>query len=596
MTIAEDEITGLPSCKPGCESRGTSCESREALLWLNQNATEYPSGMYIPPMEPLTKNDDPKSFISVAATMKRTAMNGTGTMISQLEYSTDAITSTLLSGHSEEITTHISESILAWNRSGYLIVFSGRDRNVLDIFLEQFGPGLVELGYSLQPFLSDGDVSFIKIRKDRRSWQLCYAENISGASLDTLHGYARDAGSLSGHSTVRLSAPVLYSVIDAYQRFLLETFGVAINPTIGMTALRCARRFLPEGFKRWRPPPLLAAMERIGKGYRGGMTYAERYRGPSLRIDVVRQYTSCLTEDLPYRVAFGRYNPDSGAPGVFLCTVSLSNTISYPLGVWSGKELGFVPETCTRGTYLSVLHTSEFPGLEAAGALIRPYYGYTYTATFTLAPYVERLQRILSENGRDSAVAKLTKPLGNYVYGKFGQKPDQKELIFSDKCPGDLWYPYVDSELTEWTNVWERKKVRYTSTQLVDIAGTITGAARSQTVSMWAWLQSLGLRVVRCHTDSLTVVGDIPGELLQYLSDDDIGMWRIESTDTDTIIVGTNAYVDQDGAHIAGVSNPTVEMIERVYDGQISYAWQDTKTPLRGFSRERRMVKRSVGS
>jgi hypothetical protein len=190
------------------------------------------------------------------------------------------------------------------------------------------------------------------------------------------------------------------------------------------------------------------------------------------------------------------------------------------------------------------------------------------------------------------------------VYGKFGQKPIAKDLLFSTEKPAQeiteknahqAWMPYYDEDLKEWPGIWERTTLRYTSFQHVDIAGAITGGARSQTLLMWQRLSSYGLNVVRCHTDSLTVAGELPPGFSEEHCSESIGDWRVESSDEDTIIVGANAYVDTDGAHIAGVQRPTWEMIERIYDGHILVVVEQQNAPMRGFARGAREVRREYG-
>ena len=304
-----------------------------------------------------------------------------------------------------------------------------------------------------------------------------------------------------------------------------------------------------------------------------------------------RQYTHALRSALPWKVAFGAYESEESTPhGVFVCRVQLGNLLPYPLGVWSGEERGFVVSNVGRGSYVCVLHTSEFPGLLSAGARITPTWGYVFTDTFDLSSFVNAIQAVIDTFGKDSAQGRLTKPLGNYVYGKLGQNPTRTELLYSLTDPGEEWFPYWDEYGEAHEELWDRKATRYTASQHVEIAGTITGAARSQTVTTWAWLSAAGLDIVRCHTDSLTVNGD-PGKLIA-MSESTVGTWKLEREDVDTVIIGANAYIDGETAHIAGVSEPTYEMVERLYDGQVVSIAQDVRTPLRSGRRGVVSVKR----
>jgi hypothetical protein len=590
--LSPQYIDTLEPCEDGCEDDGP-CEAKAALRWLAANANRYSPGLQTQPLEPMAKPETAKCFVTFTMRMRRISRSSIAMRPGRIDwYGGAGGIRSLPDGLTvQELSEALAAHLLCRKYAGHLLITTGRDRSVLDTLLEHFGPHLLSLGYSLTPCISGSRISFITVRKDHRSWVICYAETVSGVSVDTLLSYARGAGALVTPYDFRGHPLALHIALAAYQSFLQQTFGVALHPTVGMIALKCARRELPAGFHKWRPTPLLVAMERIGKGYRGGMTYAVRYKGPSWRIDVNRQYTAALTTQLPYRTAFGRYESDESTPGIFVCTLRMRDAIPYPVGVWVGT--GFESRVCGPGRYVCVLHTSELAGLRSIGADVSPYYGYVYTHCFSFERYVERLQRLCDRDGRDSALSKLVKPLGNFVYGKLGQNPIRKELLFSESKPDASWFPYMDDELRMWGSIWERTRNVVTSSQHVEIAGTVTAAARSQTLQTWAYLLSCGYQVVRCHTDSLTV--NMDPSFAMNLSTDRIGDWRVESSDVDTVIVGANAYIDDKGAHIAGVSDPTWEMIEKVYDSQVVYVVEQQNAPLRGFTRAARQVRRKYG-
>lgn len=584
--IAEDYTADLPPCEPGCDDIGP-CEMREAMQWIGRKAASYPSGKFVGPLTPLTKSDAPSRII--AFTLKRTGKSGQPKSWA-FEWNDGDDSGAMQTMEATSLATRIASVVLTSRRAGILAFTSGHTRHVLETLLRVCGPSWVESGYSLLPCLAGGRIIFLRVTRGHRSWLLGYVEVASGCSLDTLRGYAKDAGKYPGRKST--GAHRLYSAIDALQQFLLSKFGTALKPTAGMIALRCARRFLPEDFQKWRPTPLMVAMERDGCGYRGGIAFATKYHGGSWRVDVNRQYTQALTTPLPLQVAWGRYQDDF-RPGVFLCRVQLSNRVAYPLGIWGGRDRGFRITNAGRGSYVCILHTSEFPGLYSAGAEIYPYYGYTYTRTFTFQAYVERIQAVITASGgKDTPEAKLTKPLGNFLYGKLGQRPEYRELLYSTTPPDKSWYPYFDDNHNAHENIYERDVMNYSMSQHVDVAATISGAARSQTVSMWAYFQMCGLDVIRCHTDSLTVSGD-PSPYLQ-LDNDEIGRWHSEGNCEDTIVIGPNAFADQDGAHIAGVTDPTRGMVERLYAGEsVSYVQQEN-SPLSGWTAGRRTVKKQL--
>lgn len=561
-----------------------------ALTWLARQAERYPSRTFQPPLAARTEDAKQKRIIGVAFRLGRKARLGGGARVTRFDsYDGELACSSV--GDAASIVAGLSTRLLASRTAGALIVTSGLRRHVLDCFLESLGPSLLSLGYSLEPCFSSGAISFITIRKGKRRWVLTYYETATGVSLDTGRGLVRDAaGALSTRESL---AVVVYNVSAAYDRWLAFAFGAAMRHTVGMTAMDAARRTLPADLKIWRPVPLLVAMERAGIGYRGGITYARRYRGSTWRIDVNRQYTAALRAELPHEVCFEKYGGGSGADhGVYVCRVQCPNDAAYPMGAWAGADRGFVYTTKPRGSIVSVLHTAEIGALRALGFVVEPSYGYAFTRTFSFARYVQRLQDVVDIFGRDSAQGKLTKPLGNYLYGKLAQRPDRTELMFTEGEPDDSWFPYWDSDGKAWEQVWVRKTVKHTASHHVDIAGTVTAMARSQTALMWAYLQSSGVTVVRCHTDSLTL--DMDPSSLVSIHDSKIGSWRLEQRDYTSVIVGANALFDDDGAHIAGVSEPTFDMVDRLYDGQVVAVTQTENAPRRGWRRETRLVPKEL--
>lgn len=565
-------------------------ECLEALAWLAENVKGYTPGGFTPPLTPKKRAESQAPFLTLSLRIGRRSRLGAGARVSRVEWF-DGKDAHEAGGSDEQIAKGTADRLFTSANSGHIFVTSGQRRGALDTWLDSQGRLLLERGFTLQPCLSGGGVSWCIVRRKRQKWTLAYFETMTGAESSTGLSYAGDAEPFAA-----TSAPLarsLYVATSAVARLYLDVFGVALSPTVGMSALSAARVTLPRGFQKWRPPPLLVAMERAAYGYRGGMTYAQRYRGPSTRIDVNRQYTAALASDLPLQWAFGRFPGFAdGRTGVYMCRVRIGKLVPYPVGYWRGDNQGFTLSTVPEGEYVCVLHTAEIRAIQAGGGIVWPDFGYTATATFTLEAYVAKLQAIIREHGRDSAIAKLTKPLGNYVYGKFGQNPKRMELLWSADYPGDQWYPYADETGKLWDNIWERPVEKYSAGQHVDIAGTITAYARAQTCRMWLSLLASGYAVVRCHTDSLT----IDGQFRNGFSSDGatIGSWRMESEAPETVIVGANAYFDENGAHIAGISEPTYDMVERMLDGQVVGVQQRMKRPRRGYERGDEMSERKL--
>lgn len=567
-------------------------ECIDALAYCADRAQPYTPGQFTPPLAPKKEETKWKQTIGMSVRLGRKYRSAVTPRVTRLD-TFDGESARSCTGSDAEIAASFSRHILASRQAGALIVTSGVKRGTLDCFLSSLGSSLLALGYALYPCMSSGAVSFIDVRKGHRKWTIAYLETVTGCPTSTtlaLAGVAPAEWSLPASASRNL-----YRASVAYSLWLQNEFGVVIRPTAGMSAMVVARRHLPAGVQKWRPVPLLIAMERVGMGYRAGITYARRYKGASWKIDVNRQYTHALRAPLPLAVTFGKWKDDGREQhGVFVCRVQPTHPIHGAFGVWKGANGGFEHAKTLTDDVVCILHTAEFRAIQACGATITPTYGYTFTRTFSLAGYVERLQAILDQHGKESPQGRLCKPLGNYVYGKLAQHPTRLELMFFRGAAPKEWHPYIDIDGKDWPDVWERKVTRHTASQHVDIAATVTAAARSQTMLMWAYLSALGYSVIRCHTDSLTVDSDPTATL--RLESETIGSWRMETQSDDTVVIGANAYFDSDGAHIAGVSEPTYEMVEQAYDGGVVRVFQTENAPRRGFDRERRIREKSLRS
>jgi hypothetical protein len=219
-------------------------------------------------------------------------------------------------------------------------------------------------------------------------------------------------------------------------------------------------------------------------------------------------------------------------------------------------------------------------------------YGFAFTRTFSLSGYVERIEAICERYGRNSAIGRLTKPLGNMVYGKFGQKPNRWQLCYAAEAPDDSWFPYFSDSGEDIAGVWERESHRVGSGMHVEIAAHITGYARSQTLATWAYLERCGLAVVRAHTDSITTYGD-PRPYLDT-SDEIFGAWKYEGAWQDGIIIGPNAYADDEVGHIAGISSTERRLLEELHSEGVAFVSELQNAPRQGWQRGEVMVTRRL--
>lgn len=549
-------------------------ESRAALLWLNDQAKPYPSDVPLLPLRRSEGTAKPRKLATLALKLGGFGSIGEQRVAFAAVYDGRALL-TCNGDAPEDYARWFSRCVLTQAMRGALVTCDGGAHGAFDVLVAHIGPELLKLGYTISPILREGRIGWLRLRKSKHSWTLTDPEVMTGEPVSTLLAFAQAANVGAGGETH--PAAILLRAIGAWQGYLMGTFGVALAPTVSTVAYQCARRFLPAGEWKWPCPPLLVAFERDGYGYRGGLQVAQSYRGPAHRVDINRQYAGALAGSLPLATAFTKWR-DNGHPtdGVWLCHVRLDLPYKYPLGVWDNRRRSFAYRSTAKGRAVCILHGAELDALARAGAEIRPICGFAYTRTFTLAGYVAKLQGILTEYGREHPIAKLTKPLGNMVYGKFGQRPDMTELLFSLSDPGEEWAPYVDIDGTDYVSLWERSITRYTANQHPDIAGEVTSRGRAQIANIASWLSSCGVSTVRIHTDSLTTVDD-PRAVLAT-SDSEIGWPRYEGYDAGTIVATANGILWRGRPGLSGVSGPTVRQIEDLYEHGRVYVTQKVHT------------------
>ena len=227
---------------------------------------------------------------------------------------------------------------------------------------------------------------------------------------------------------------------------------------------------------------------------------------------------------------------------------------AFALGYWDGTEA------------VTILPTSEAPGLEALGFEIDWGIGMVTQETFTLRPFVDQLQELIADNPRDSAEVAIAKAFGVSVYGKFAETPEHNDVAYSVDSPGEGWLPFLDERGFEVDNLWTARKVSYRAHQHVDVAATITAAVRSRLYSALSAVMTDGGTVVHADTDGFIGTKDLTTVALD--AGDSIGQWRVDSAPEATAIAGKKAYSFGAAARVAGVHGATPAMVEFAVYGE----------------------------
>ena len=439
-----------------------------------------------------------------------------------------------------ESARRVAELWFSRKTRSHSLVFVYGQTLELNAVLKWFAPTWMEDGYVLTPLIAANVMRGMIVRHKRNRWMLCDLEAMTGRPApDAIEdAYKR----LPGSDETRSIFDVTWHWLADLQTHTLREYGTHLRPTIGGTAIRTAGFALPDETDVPKPAPAVVALARAGLGFRGGYIWGQRFQGLAYKADVRRLYAHCLREPLPARWALGRgMSGGRQRPGLFLCTVFGTPYHPPTIGRWDGPGAGFVRHNHTGGSSVCVLPHTEIPGLRALGLRVDVGWGYVATEEFSLSPLVDTIQRVLSEHGADSAIGRVTKLIGNTIYGKFAMRNNFEGVVMSAERPAGDVFPMVKNDGTEMENLWTVNTNVYTPYQQVGAAAIITGAARTILYVELAKRIAEGRHIVHAHTDGYVATGPAPDDL--PWETDTVGAWRIVDEDPRTTIVRGGGYV-----------------------------------------------------
>lgn len=419
------------------------------------------------------------------------------------------------------------------------IVVPDGSRWVFDAIIRDFVTPWVHAGYAVQPMVSGFTVKGLMVRKGRYRWTLSDFDAMTATPPDVALAEACDlrlAPTTPDDDLRKLQAWVL-----RLQTVVHGELGVCLRPTVGGTSVRAAAFDLPADIAITRVQPLLVAMCRMARGFRGGYIYGERYRGPAYKADVRRMYAWALSQPLGWRWALGPCVQDgTERPGIYLCTVTGTPSHPVQLPTWRGESEGFTTALWSGETAIAVLPSSEFAGLRAMGLAVEPGYGFVATSTLTFGAYIDRLQSLMARHGSDGAVGRWCKMAANTLYGRLAVNPAREGVVFSEDRPDGATFPLVTLDGERVENMWHVDQWHHAPSQQVSMAAMVTGYARSKLYTEMARVIASGRSVVHAHTDGLVVTGDAPLDMVTET--DTIGAWRMVGFDADTIVARAGGY------------------------------------------------------
>jgi hypothetical protein len=227
----------------------------------------------------------------------------------------------------------------------------------------------------------------------------------------------------------------------------------------------------------------------------------------------------------------------------------------------------------TGGASICVLPHTEIPGLRALGLRVEVGWGYAASESADISPLVDRIGRVLAEHGPESGIGRLTKFIGNCVYGKMAMRSHFEGILLSAERPAGNVFPMVTMNGDGIENLWTVDTVVYTPYQQIGTAAIITGAARTILYVELAKRIAEGRTIVHAHTDGYVATGPAPDDL--PWETDVVGAWRTVAEDPHTVVVRGAGYVMGDDAKWSGAPGWGRREIE--------VAWERGSYVVRGF-------------
>lgn len=519
---------------------GENLDSSELAFWtyLARKAKRYPCE-YIPP---LTKTRGPCRVRRLLGCRIRTGNDTRGQPVPRLLQLYDGTSDVAVDvgPGSDGADAFVSAVLTKAHRSAF-VVFANGGRVELRLIAQRWGQRLMEMGFTIDVLMGGGKLKALILKRDRHRWYLTDWESLTGLTTRAIASLGGRTKTDLGIQT--LSAITVQRAAVSAQQLTIDWFGVGLSLTISSTAVKAASRSLPDQVCKFKPAPMLVAMCREGGAFRGGLVRGKRYRGPAWLVDINRAYTAALRFELPWRAVLGRCDVGAGErPGVFMCKVTgHAGLAPCYVSWWTGScvETGWRGDAESTGFY-ALLPTVEIDGLRAIGYDVKPGWGMVYTRTFSLREYVGRILACCRHYGAGSVEARITKGLGNAVYGKFAASPTRRDLRLGVTRPGRDWLVFVDETGWPVEDLWEREVTKYQQSQHIDVATEITARVRGQMYAAQAETSAAGGEVVAMSTDAL-VVNIEPSELLA-IHGTEFGRFKLADADPDGIVAGPNAY------------------------------------------------------
>lgn len=431
--------------------------------------------------------------------------------------------------------------------------------------------------YRLRPYLTrskalrglrvtlseDGD------KRTKRAWEFLDGiamTGLVGTSLEKFVGnFAPDFPKLTGaidfeRETFDAKNPIhrayamrdsegLFHAINNAQRIMLDTFGEPLAVTMGGACIRIFQAHIPEGtIIEALPDSVLQTVNNYVM--RGGFCYcARRYTGPVWKYDLNQAYAAAMRDGpLPAGAPLhGKGNPRART-GVFIVRLRAWNPENrvpfYYRGTDQGRIRSLFGITEISDTWLTSI---EYDQLRAEGWAMECAEFYSFSDTFTMADYVNKLERLrmTCDGGPSGPIGTMVKATGNHSYGKTVEQVEPIEFILATECPPDGgWASYYGDGFDPIDHVYcridtDRRAKPYHQPH---VGAFITASVRmtlrrAALLAPDAWLYA----DTDCAIFSRDVTQHLDIDAKRY------GAWKIEEAGTPYRIIAKKVYSEVGG-------------------------------------------------
>jgi hypothetical protein len=331
------------------------------------------------------------------------------------------------------------------------------------------------------------------------------------------------------------------------QSIVYDEFKEPLRATIGASCIRILAAHIPEGVT---VDPLPADALDTCRDYvlRGGYCYLVRpYTGPIWKYDLNQAYAAAMRES---KLPAGGVLRHRGSPNLKSAAFFARITARNPR-----NKIPFYCRTMIGGRIKTVFATDSIPEtwitdieyrqLVAEKWQIECVECYTFTRSFSLSDYVNRLEKIRTtcDGGPSGPIGTMIKSIGNNSFGKTAEHQLPIDYCFANECPEDYRSFYGDG-VSPIDHVYFRiEKRRPKAYHQPQLAAWIT--AHTRMVLRRAALLAPD-DFLYADTDCIVFSRDMSGGL--DIDPKRYGAWKIEEENEQYQLIAKKVYRSLDGA------------------------------------------------